>query len=239
MDDTPFIVPAVKGIEATLRESLGSGPNREAKGDRVETRKMRLALAPKIAEVEAKSCATKEAAQLHQLRTKEIHAQVAACMAAYEEHQTQRNREINANPASGGRLLGEQEHGELCEIHALKNAHDYAVNVILPDDDEAIAEAELNVLKLKSLDADLAYLEDKAHTDESVFDLATETGHLLVITAKGEALQAASVEARRAVKVAEDGLFDLRARRKARDAARKATGGVIGMAQVSACVPQY
>ena len=127
----------------------------------------------------------------------------------------------------------------MCEIHALKNAHDYAVNVILPDDDEAIAEAELNVLKLKSLDADLAYLEDKAHTDESVFDLATETGHLLVITAKGEALQAASVEARRAVKVAEDGLFDLRAKRKARDAARKATGGVIGMAQVSACVPQY
>ena len=122
MDDTPFIVPAVKGIEATLRESLGSGPNREAKGDRVETRKMRLALAPKIAEVEAKSCATKEAAQLHQLRTKEIHAQVAACMAAYEEHQTQRNREINATakstliPRQGGGCWGNRSTGNCAKF---------------------------------------------------------------------------------------------------------------------------
>jgi hypothetical protein len=233
----PFI-PRPVGIEGTLREACGSGPNREAKGDREESSKMRVALAPKVPEAEADSKATKEAAQSHQLRAKEIHAQVAACMARYDEHQSQRNREINDDPASDARLLGEQDHADWCELQALTSAEQYALNVILPDDNEAIAEAEIEVLKLKSLDADLAYLEDKAHTEESVFDLATETGHLLVITAKGEALQAASVEARRAVRVAGEGLRDLRARRKARDAARKATGGVIGMAQISRTIPR-
>jgi hypothetical protein len=238
MGDTPFIVPAVRGIEATLREAYGSGPNENADVEAAQADEMLPPLRGKRAEAEADITAAEATEQQDRDTARELLTRVSGLQATRAERQIARNREIVAHTAVNARDLGLQDHAEGCEIHALDGACEWLRDVRIPDDMDAVAVARLALLRVDALIADIECISDRAHTEAATYDVARQQGHVLIIGARQESLARASAEARRAVKVAEDGLRDLRARRAARDAAKKSVG-TITRANVGACIPTF